>query len=542
MSEEPTRWWALLWAGIGVVTAGVGVMTWALLVVEDAYGSLGESRHVGSQPEFTVIVALTAAGVATWVALVSWRMSTGRARTPSPRWLVGLGMAVLVVSLLSILHWAGLTSGPFPRDRELLIVTAHGVLLIGMILIGSASPHVPSSRVRPRAGVAGLIGGVTAAALATGGVVVLDGDQSRVDATTTAAVPPPPVPTDPTRVAWRWWDDSEGNASVVAAGAGVMVATDEGLYGLDGRTGEERWHYRRTDADPDALLAVDGGRSVVVSFDRRLLAFDAFTGELRWSSTPSSLLTEGELKFADRGSTLLYEMPWRTIVAIDAGTGTVQWEYSPATRLDCHWNRGIDVIADVVVIAGKDCIDDGDHGANGVIALNVATGQLLWQRASESVSVSYRGGTISESGNISVLDPRSGRRLAVPVSNAAGWAIGSGEIVFFALKPEGDRIQPIYPVTLAKAGEPAPRWQAALDMSPNSVAGVVALGDAVFILDMSRCSGGGIRVLDRDDGTERRQLDCDAVPISILDDSPPALVPAPGSLVVRSDGELVGLR
>jgi hypothetical protein len=216
------------------------------------------------------------------------------------------------------------------------------------------------------------------------------------------------------------------------------------------------------------------------------------------------------------------------IAGVDARTGTLKWEFPPAGTWICRSWTDVGAIEDTVILSSNGCVGDGE---NGPIALDATTGKVLWQKPSDRPVFSY-GGVIQEVDPWTLLDPRSGRPLEVPIINGPAWSIGSGEIVSFDAGPGGKRTRP---VTLTKIGEPAPRWQV-LDISSSSVADVAALGDAVVILD--EC---GMWVLNRSDGTERRRLDCGGLP-RVFPDETPTLVPAPGALVVRGDEELVGIR
>ncbi|MGH3757385.1 PQQ-binding-like beta-propeller repeat protein [Actinophytocola sp.] len=109
-----------------------------------------------------------------------------------------------------------------------------------------------------------------------------------LDVTTAATVRPAAVPTDPHRQAWAW-EAPEGQRvnEVVTAGAGVAVRVVDGVIAIDGTTGKERWHYRRTGSRTSGLGVSPDGRFLLVSFYSsvedvegvRVISLDAMTGE-----------------------------------------------------------------------------------------------------------------------------------------------------------------------------------------------------------------------------------------------------------------------
>lgn len=101
--------------------------------------------------------------------------------------------------------------------------------------------------------------------------------------TTAAPVPVAPEPTSPIGVAWRWTAPSPLHA-VARAGAGVVVADDDGGTALDGVTGTPRWRYARPGVALGALRVSPDARSVVLRHDDgTLTVLDAMTGAPRWS-------------------------------------------------------------------------------------------------------------------------------------------------------------------------------------------------------------------------------------------------------------------
>ncbi len=129
----------------------------------------------------------------------------------------------------------------------------------------------------------------TAATLALALVAVLLWRGSSVAATdsTTAAAPRVPDTTPAAELAQAWTVDAgAGLPRRVVEEGRVVVPGEHGLTAVDALTGEEAWHYRRSDARLCGLTAVDG--LVVAVFrtaDRcdEALALDAATGVRQWT-------------------------------------------------------------------------------------------------------------------------------------------------------------------------------------------------------------------------------------------------------------------
>ncbi|MGH8964385.1 MAG: PQQ-binding-like beta-propeller repeat protein, partial [Actinomycetes bacterium] len=431
---------------------------------------------------------LTVLATAAWTSLAArWVRDADPTHSfPDPLALVTVALALGVTTVVAFVQWLGLHA-LFPGDRGLLVTSAYAVMLLGTAAVIRAGLRLPPQppTVRSRRGIIGFVAGMTAVAVATGLVVAVAGDHSRIDATTTTATPAPPTPTDLTRVAWRW-SEGERIHAVVPAGAGVVVATSRGIVALDGRTGQERWHYRRTYAATD-LEPADGGRMVIASIGGRLHAFDAFTGELRWRDEPATAdYMSWIVTNSTTGSTIVrtdarivgpdeLEMEY---AATDARTGTPTWHY---TAIGCE-SQAKAAYGAVIIYPGSCSAPTGE-----ILALDETTGQPTWRRPLDGEFADYEMGLIEivndETDTKTYLDVRTGREIPeLPqILGENGFILGtdSGEVL------TGDR-------QLFRLGDTAPLWQAQ-DTSPPDEAVFVAqpifLEDTVAVLDGRSCPG-----------------------------------------------------
>ncbi|MGH8882181.1 MAG: PQQ-binding-like beta-propeller repeat protein, partial [Stackebrandtia sp.] len=393
---------------------------------------------------------------------------------------------LFVIGIFSFGHWVQVSEVPFPGDRALLVTAGYGFGLVGTVVVHAAATRLWSAVAAPRPWsreLAAVVGGVMGVVVAAGTVVAVAGEQSRVDATTSAAVQAPATAADPARVLWRWSAGAPARPSSralirdsVAAGAGVVVATGDGIVALDGRTGQERWHYRLTDTRyyPD-LVAVDGGRGVVVSFDGRLHAFDAYTGELRWRDDEATARTppHWDTLIAATDSTVVRRRYGPAQFAgTDVRTGEVRWQYTlPTLPNQCGDRARAHSIRDTVIIHNELCSDFVE-----LTALDGATGELLWRKSPLPYDIDVRAGMIlGESADVRLqFDARSGQESRVGTDDMV-LASDSGELIT-------DR------GSLYEVGAAEPRWQLPGLTPPvgddhwNTCAATF-LGDAAVLLD-----------------------------------------------------------
>ncbi len=224
-------------------------------------------------------------------------------------------------------------------------------------------------------------------------------------------------------------------AAVVANGAVVFPAGDDGVYAVDAKTGAERWHLPggpETKLHIDTDPALSGDRLFVGSGYRTrcLLAIHAVTGKELWR-TPvpyrsfGAPLVCGKLVLFGLGTGNLSddltnepdeglppeETPSGAVVALDAATGEVAWQFDAPKSV----HTALSADRRTVYAASRD---------GTLYALDRATGKLRWQRrcgasfTAGPVVAAYAGGAlplavyaVTTAGVAVALDPADGAIL-----------------------------------------------------------------------------------------------------------------------------------
>ncbi|MFI7540395.1 hypothetical protein [Actinoplanes sp. NPDC049599] len=281
--------------------------------------------HDGSRPsgpEFRSTLAGTLVALGALLLLIGWfRHETAGHSGLSPvagRWLGGL-----VLLLCAVVAGARHRAAPGSVTRRwvvtgLALVAAvaatafHAVDVLRRYGDGYPGLVAPLGVIGGAAVTAGLLLGVTrpaegrwrrwnlrrltavaggSALLAAGCVAVtLTSDGWAVRSATADAVEVLPVPGAVTRVGWT--TPMPGPVREVRrAGAGAVVLLEDGVLGVDGRSGAVRWSYRRLGAEAAWMVAAPGGGTVVLGMrppkgsngGRTMLILDAMTGAVRFS-------------------------------------------------------------------------------------------------------------------------------------------------------------------------------------------------------------------------------------------------------------------
>ena len=145
-------------------------------------------------------------------------------------------------------------------------------------------------------------------------------DAAATDSTTSA---PPAVPTgEPSADLAEAWSAEGGPlpGRVVEAGR-VLVGAERGITALDVVTGEEAWHYTRSNARLCDLTATDGVVVAVFSTARRCeeaIALDAGTGERVWTRNVG---LRPEVRLSSTDSLALAVVRDRLVVIDPTGNG-----------------------------------------------------------------------------------------------------------------------------------------------------------------------------------------------------------------------------
>ncbi|RZQ61386.1 PQQ-binding-like beta-propeller repeat protein [Amycolatopsis suaedae] len=512
-------------AGAGLALASAVLAVGALLGTDVGYRWQRWQLDGQDLEQRALAVALVVACAGVLLALAVSAAYAGRGAA-------GRGLAWVVLVFLALAlpftvpRMLG-TWGRLPADaaylgnRIPLLGWAAGLLVAGAVLAAVALPRragpVPGGRLR--ALLAGLAVGTAVAATA---VAVTPADA--VDATTAASAAPGPVPDLPSRQTWRRAGD-EPVINLKPAGTGVVVLTGSGVTAVDGTTGTERWHYRRTDLPagraplPDygnRLWVFDEGRVVVADIGARLHGFDALTGELLWRD-------EGALPW-DTGwqaaGPVLVTAGERAHTAVSARSGEQVWRWDvPA---GCAARRGVGG-ADVVV-AELTC---GERVA--LVALDPATGTERWRRDGRIGTPATAPGAVLVDG--SFVDSRTGRALGPVPEGFEPDSVdpASGQVLSFGRR-----------ASLYQVPEPVPRWSHERDTLSvlYPAVNVAWLPATLAAVDFGTCGdrAAAVALFDRATGAAAGRLPC--LPAHR---EPPVLVAARGALVVLlEDGELAG--
>lgn len=260
--------------------------------------------------------------------------------------------------------WPALWSVSYAGDalRSGLPVLAPPLFAIGFIgvVLGAAALTVTGPLARPNGEVeptpplnpyrllAGAVAGMLCMAAmvgATWGWIAV----TSVDATTAQPVERPAEPADPEAENWAWKPPTGQRVlDVVDAGAGVVVRTEDRVVALDGRTGKERWHYRRPGAVTVDLAATPDGTRVMANFissvtdaeGTRVLAFDAMTGEVGFDEVTEGGVFGGVRLDLTKHVLIGGDLDAGKFRGFDLRTGESRWEYPKPKR--CRWSLNAD--------------------------------------------------------------------------------------------------------------------------------------------------------------------------------------------------------
>jgi outer membrane protein assembly factor BamB len=214
------------------------------------------------------------------------------------------------------------------------------------------------------------------------------------------------------------------------------------VYALDARTGTIRWTHTEEQADATSLTVADG--SVYAAFGARgtgvqpttVVALGADDGAVRWTYTVEGdadplAVTDGVLVVSSRLLGLL---------ALDAASGSLLWQRGDLGLHGDLRNSPRPIVADgVVYLSGV--ISDGQHGV--VLAQDVRTGRERWRTvldqyadvyASLAGSMLYVGGAseygLRASDGHVVWRYGSRTQFYQPVVAAGVVFVGSGDVGF----------------------------------------------------------------------------------------------------------------
>lgn len=341
-------------------------------------------------------------GRATSVRLLSRVPPPGCAR----RILATVALVVTVVALVP-LWWAPVSPAVGPGNPRFMEFSPYGFALgatavaLALCLFAVSPTAFRGSRRSWAAGAgAGLVLGAAAVALSILVTVLLPLDATTAPSDEVDHDLGTGLPATVDGLGWRWSTPDGGPVLEVApAHTGVLVRSAGGVALLDGGTGEERWHYRRsgeqavdmqTSPGADNVMLTYPARDIDGSHVQRLVVLDADTGqeigEYRSPSTaePGKYQYQGDLAplvHRDVLTTLRSDEGRTTVAGYVPGTGRERWTYEPMG--DCS-RRGQDITRHEIVVLLECDMDimTGERGGRGSVrtlhGLVPSTGTWLW--------------------------------------------------------------------------------------------------------------------------------------------------------------------
>jgi outer membrane protein assembly factor BamB len=323
--------------------------------------------------------------------------------------------------------------------------------------------------------------------------LLLRGSDAAATESTTAAPADVPTGAPAGAVSEAWSASAELVPGTVVQGGRVLVGSAHGVRALDPATGEEAWHYTRSNARLCGLTVTDGVAVAVFATGRRCdeaVALNAGTGVRAWTR---SVGFAGDVRLSSTRAIVLASNPGG-IVVLDPTGDSIRWRYAVpggcrligaeagdtgvAVLEHCagadgvqlrlfggfdgekHWNHDLPV-------AEADAEDARLLGADGVVTVAVggevqvhaaADGVVLTRRpAPDRVEQRTAGGVpfLLVDGELSALDPASGATLwstpAIGLPTASS-ADKDADGRAFLLVPEADGFVRRDPATGAELG------------------------------------------------------------------------------------------
>jgi predicted metal-dependent HD superfamily phosphohydrolase/outer membrane protein assembly factor BamB len=396
----------------------------------------------------------------------------------------GLALVLLIACLLRMpdvnrANGAGL-GVPLMVTAALVFCAATGSALAAVLLRARAGRYVPA---RNRGQLLAWLGAGVALVLVLGLLVGPLAQRYLLAANehlTGGGTPGEPAPVSAVDGNVLWSTDLNlGDAVATAHGIAVQDGAS-GVSMLDGRTGEKRWTYHRTDVRTDRpeLYPLDGGARLLVSWDGfGQLVLDTSTGRRvarlggndHESVDSADPLITG--KSVSKGS--------NSIRGVDPD-GSTRWTYEPGRCLSIS----AEATGDTVVTF----LDSGCSDPDRLVGLDLRAGEELWEQQTSDLPFGpvAAGGLVvvaegQENGDtlsrLRAIDPRSGNevwRARAPAGTCSRRPIASTDVLVFDCR-SGNR--PRYVAVEAATGRTV--WQHQPALSSTDRAAVTAAGQLV---------------------------------------------------------------
>jgi outer membrane protein assembly factor BamB len=253
-------------------------------------------------------------------------------------------------------------------------------------------------------------------ALVVVAALLWQGSDAAATESTTAAPADVPQGAPAGAVSEAWSAAGELLPGTVVQGGRVLVGSEHGVHALDAVTGEEAWHYTRSNARMCGLTVTNGVAVAVFATEDRCdeaVALDADTGMRAWTRSVSF---RGDATLDSTDRIVLASSP-TGIVTLDPNGNNIRWRY--AVPGGCHLVRAAAGSTGVAVL----------ERCNGAVGVQLRLfdgfdGSRHWSRdlpAVEEDDVRLLGAdglvTVQADGEVQALSPADGtvlNRLPVP--------------------------------------------------------------------------------------------------------------------------------
>jgi outer membrane protein assembly factor BamB len=132
-------------------------------------------------------------------------------------------------------------------------------------------------------------------------------------------------------VSEEWSAESRPTPEDVVESGRVLLGSQHGVRAVDPRTGEEAWHYTRSNARLCDVAVTNGVAVAVFRTEDRCdeaVALDAGTGVRAWTRSVSF----GGDAVLDSTNSILLATAERSLVTLDPNNNNIRWRYEPPER------------------------------------------------------------------------------------------------------------------------------------------------------------------------------------------------------------------
>lgn len=307
----------------------------------------------------------------------------------------------------------------------------------------------------------------------TGAVVLAEhSDSGKTDERTAAALPSGSGQALDQQLDPLWSQASAVDDQRAVASGTVITSTARGLRGLDPHSGEERWHYQRSNATMCDATVLD---DVVVAIFRttgrcnEAVALEGDTGVRRWYrnvgfSERLTMLGSGSAAMAATAD---------GIAVLDAVGDSIRWRYNPP--------QGCDLSSVGIGNSGVVVLESCTTGTVWLAEFELYSGDQQWRVAPPAGEVTVVGadGVVSllVGDQLMILSSRTGAVLStLPTSPASAESPGPAAAGMTG-QPGGRGVPLVYAAGMLYALDPnsgAVLWSAAATAAPaSSDAGLV---------------------------------------------------------------------